>query len=296
MEMLGGLPELTLDFLNEATQAWVEIEYNRAVHREIGCSPVDAIRPSAGRAAAEPFRRMRCGRRFAWKRSGVSARSDGTISLDGVRFEIPARYRHFQDVVVRYARWDLSRVDLVDPRERNHSGSASIRWTAPPMPTVGARSSIREHDETPADRQRSRSRTTELPPLLKQDPRRVLRHGTAAGLPAEETSIPRKEKNHECQETALAVGTEMEPVFARTSQRRLAGDRQDREFRLARRTTCPGRRLRPDLRRVGNRQVGGVADRRRTALGACATSWSVCSRGLSRKAPTSIASWAISSR
>jgi hypothetical protein len=33
-----------------------------------------------------------------------------------VRFELPARYRHFRDVSVRYARWDLSRVDLVDPR------------------------------------------------------------------------------------------------------------------------------------------------------------------------------------
>ena len=44
-------------------------------------------------------------------------RSDGTISLAGVRFEIPARYRHFHEVTVRYARWDLGRVDLVDPRE-----------------------------------------------------------------------------------------------------------------------------------------------------------------------------------
>jgi hypothetical protein len=30
--------------------------------------------------------------------------SDGTISLEGVRFEIPARYCHFCDVLVRYAR------------------------------------------------------------------------------------------------------------------------------------------------------------------------------------------------
>lgn len=46
----------------------------------------------------------------------LQRRSDGTISLCGVRFEIPARYRHFRDVSVRYARWDLGRVDLVDPR------------------------------------------------------------------------------------------------------------------------------------------------------------------------------------
>ena len=44
MEMLEGFAELTLDFLNEATQAWVEIEYNRAVHREISSSPVERSR------------------------------------------------------------------------------------------------------------------------------------------------------------------------------------------------------------------------------------------------------------
>ena len=39
MEMLDGCGKLSLDFLNEASQAWVEIDYHRAVHRETGCSP-----------------------------------------------------------------------------------------------------------------------------------------------------------------------------------------------------------------------------------------------------------------
>ena len=43
-------------------------------------------------------------------------RADGTLSLGGTRFEIPARLRHLSEVHVRYARWDFSRVDLVDPR------------------------------------------------------------------------------------------------------------------------------------------------------------------------------------
>ena len=33
-----------------------------------------------------------------------------------MQFEIPGRYRHFREVVVRYARWNLGRVDLVDER------------------------------------------------------------------------------------------------------------------------------------------------------------------------------------
>ena len=114
MEMLDGV-ELTLDFLNEATQAWMEIEYNRAVHRELSVSPVerfskspDVLRPSPSSAA------IRCA--FRMQTTRVQRQGDGTISLSGVRFEIPARLRHFRHVVVRYARWDLRRVDLVDPQ------------------------------------------------------------------------------------------------------------------------------------------------------------------------------------
>ncbi len=46
-------------------------------------------------------------------------RHDGTLSVEGRRFELPARYRHLDRVSVRYARWDLSAVDLVDP----HTGA-----------------------------------------------------------------------------------------------------------------------------------------------------------------------------
>jgi hypothetical protein len=50
-------------------------------------------------------------------------RSDGTISLEGCRFEIPSRYRHFVQVHLRYASWDLSQVHLVDP----HNGTLLCR-------------------------------------------------------------------------------------------------------------------------------------------------------------------------
>jgi hypothetical protein len=43
-------------------------------------------------------------------------RSDGTITVAGVRYEIPSVYRTLLRPTVRVARWDLSSVDLVDPR------------------------------------------------------------------------------------------------------------------------------------------------------------------------------------
>ncbi len=115
MKMLDGVADLTFDFLNEATQAWIEIEYNRAVHRETASSPVerfahapDVLRDSPSSHALRDAFRLETTRR--------QRQSDGTISLEGVRFEVPGRYRHFREVAVRYARWDLGRVDLIDPR------------------------------------------------------------------------------------------------------------------------------------------------------------------------------------
>jgi transposase InsO family protein len=115
MAMLEGDETLTLEQLNLATQAWVEQEYHRTVHSELGATPLDHylagpnVRrdcPMASDLAAafriEEVRRQR--------------RSDGTISLAGTRFEIPAAYHHLDRVHLRYARWDLSRVDLVDAR------------------------------------------------------------------------------------------------------------------------------------------------------------------------------------
>src|SRR6516164_9556392 len=47
MKMLDGVAELTLEFLNQATQAWMEIEYNRAVHRETSCAPIERFARAA---------------------------------------------------------------------------------------------------------------------------------------------------------------------------------------------------------------------------------------------------------
>src|SRR5437588_4850330 len=41
MAMLEGEPELTLCLLNDATQAWVEQEYQRSRHSELGEPPIE---------------------------------------------------------------------------------------------------------------------------------------------------------------------------------------------------------------------------------------------------------------
>lgn len=115
MAMLEGVSPLTLDLLNRATHAWVEQEYHQTRQPELGGTPLERYRagPDVGRDCppAEHLRRA-----FRIEVTRIQRRSDGTIALDGRRFEVPAPFAHLQRLRLRYARWDLSGVDLIDPR------------------------------------------------------------------------------------------------------------------------------------------------------------------------------------
>jgi transposase InsO family protein len=183
MAMLENVADLSLELLNEATQAWVEYEYNRAIHSEIGETPLarylagpEVLRPSPDSAAL----------RAAFTRSErrMQRLSDGTLVIGAQRFEVPNRYRHLRELVVRYASWDLSIVHLVDERsgqllcrlypqdkQRNAEGrrapleplAASTPSATPPPPSVPA---------TPPQ-------TGPMAPLLE----RLMRERAATGLP-----------------------------------------------------------------------------------------------------------------
>lgn len=115
MAMLEGVAELTLEVLNTATQAWLELEYNRKLHSEIGTSPLDRYLAGPSVLRESPGSdELRCA--FRRRAARQQRRSDGTITLEGRRYEIPSRYRHLGRVGVAYAAWDLGRVDLLDLR------------------------------------------------------------------------------------------------------------------------------------------------------------------------------------
>ena len=182
MAMLESVADLTLELLNEATQAWAEYEYNRAVHSEIGEAPLarflagpEVLRPSPDSAAL----------RAAFTRSErrTQRASDGTVMIGARRFEVPNRYRHLRELVVRYASWDLSVVHLVDERSgellcrlypqdktRNATG-----MRAPLEPLAASTPSSMSLPSTPAPPlQRG-----EMAPLLTK----LMRERAATGLP-----------------------------------------------------------------------------------------------------------------
>ena len=115
LAMLENVPDLTLDTLNEATQAWAEYHYNRSIHSETGETPLarflagpDVQRPSPDSATLRLA--------FTATERRTQRLSDGTVVVQAHRLEVPNCYRHLKRLLVRYARWDLTEVHLVDER------------------------------------------------------------------------------------------------------------------------------------------------------------------------------------
>jgi hypothetical protein len=174
MAMLSGVAELTLARLNAISQAWLEQDYHRTRHSEIGTSPLRRYLDgtSVGRDCPDSDSLRRAFRCTMKRRQ---RRSDGTISLAGKRFEIPSRYRHLAQVHLRYARWDLSGVELIDPHT-----SQTLCPLYPLDKSANADGKRRtlalaESDQYP----KPRSAPKELPPLL----RKLLADYAATGRP-----------------------------------------------------------------------------------------------------------------
>ncbi len=171
MAMLEGVSELTLERLNAITQAWVEQEYHHNKHSEIGVTPLtrflDGVSVGRDCPGSQALRRA-----FRLTTTRKQRRSDATISLEGKRFEIPARYRHLERPMIRYARWDLSSVELIDPLTL-----APVASLYPLNKAANADGQRRVLTQTQTDLEPAQS--NELPPLL----RKCLSDYAASGRP-----------------------------------------------------------------------------------------------------------------
>lgn len=172
LAMLEGEAHLSLEQLNLATQAWITQEYHRTVHREIGCTPLERFLagPNVGRECPGS-EALRDAFRIEVKRR--QRRSDGTVSLHGQRLEIPSRYRHLSDVHLRYARWDLSRVDLIEAR------SGQVLCAVRPLDKAANAQGVRRAVEPTTNTVTTMPDNTGIAPLLKQ----MIADYAATGLP-----------------------------------------------------------------------------------------------------------------
>ena len=178
--MLEGHADLDLDLLNEATLAWVEMEYHRRVHKETGQTPLERflMSPSVARKCPD-LDDLRLA--FTAPTTRTQRQTDGTISLLGTRYEIPSRFAHLKRLTVRYQSWDKSTVLLVDdttgvvlerlhPIDKAYNASGRRR---PITPQPAADESAREPGIAPLLRQHMADyAATGLPPayLRKETP------------------------------------------------------------------------------------------------------------------------------
>ncbi len=191
LPMLEAVESLTLDQLNEATQAWVELEYNRTVHSETGEAPIHRCltHKSVGRDSPSSARLREV---FTRRVTRVQRKSDGTVSIDGVRFEVPSRFRHVDRLHFRYASWDLSQALLVDP-----STEEVLARVSPLDKKANADGRRRRHEPvaTPRSRARPLTECAGMAPLLKK----LMTDYAALGLPpayvVKDTPIGREESD-----------------------------------------------------------------------------------------------------
>ncbi len=172
MAMLEGVEELTLERLNTIAQAWVEQDYHRNVHTEIATTPLKRYldAPNVGRPCPDSAALRRAFRARVQRRQ---RRSDGTISLAGKRFEVPARFAHLESLHVAYARWDLSAVELVDPP------TGSPLCPLYPLDKAANASGQRRRLAPGSESEPTPGSGSALPPLL----RKLLAEYAATGLP-----------------------------------------------------------------------------------------------------------------
>jgi putative transposase len=182
MAMLKNVDPLSLEFLNRASQAWAELEYNREVHSEIAISPLDRLvsDKTVGRPCPETAE-LRLS--FCAEESRSQRKSDGTVTIKGVRFEVPARMRHIGRLQILYRTWDLSVAYVVGPKD------GRLVTEIYPQDKTKNSSGIRRAITSDAPSPHTSPRQTEvIPPLL----RRLLADYAATGLPP--AYIPKDEK------------------------------------------------------------------------------------------------------
>src|SRR5260370_15057421 len=146
LPMLEGVADLTLDQLNQVSQPWVELEYNRKVHSEIAQTPLQRFLNDKNVAQPCPST-DKLQLAFTTEIRRIQRRSDRTLTVEGIRFQVPSRSAHLQELWLRYASWDLSTVYLADPKtgvilcriypvdkKKNAEGLRAPRTSAPSCP------------------------------------------------------------------------------------------------------------------------------------------------------------------
>ena len=195
IKMLPKFKRISLDVLNIVTQAWVEQDYHVKIHSEIREKPLDrffnsknVLRPSPSYEDLKKSFRMEIRR--------IIRKQDSTVTLDGVRFQIPQHYAHIDSILLRYARWDLGEAEILCPH--THKNLCSIY----PLNKLENSNALRKNTESKVEQQNISSseeendefldlNTHQIPPLLAHCLKQhAQQHQLSGYIP-----LPKKERN-----------------------------------------------------------------------------------------------------
>ena len=190
MKLVERVEPLSLAFLNQATAAWLEGDYNHRLHEELETTPAKRMLegPDVSRPPPE-ISVLR--RRFTVKDTRSQRKGDGSVSIEGVRFELPSRLRTLRRPTLRFRSWDLSSAWVVDPR--NDDVLAEIRPIDKEKNAVRGRRLL---EAVPGHIAIPPGDTEAVPPLLGK----LLADYAATGLPPSylpKDEIPSDEEPHE---------------------------------------------------------------------------------------------------
>ena len=182
--MLRGIENLKLAFINQAAQAWVEQDYHRNRHSEIGATPLQRMLdgPDVGRRAPD-IDTLRLA--FTRQITRTPRRGDATVVVEGVRYELPTRFGHLHTVTLRSPSWDKSQMTLVDPKT-----GGPVARILPQDKTKNA-SGLRRTIEPPVTASTADLKNKPMPALLQK----WLADYAATGLPP--AYLPKEECDHD---------------------------------------------------------------------------------------------------
>ena len=172
--MLDQCKTLNLKKLNDLTFAWAEHEYNALRHEETTEIPSERYAKGKSVLRISPDLNHLRGA-FRREELRTQRRGDGTVMIESRRFEVPAQFRYLKVLKLRYAKWDLSFVTMLDPR----TGLDLCRLYPQDKAknASGMRRTLAAYSDIEANK--TREPAPELPPLLEK----LLREQEKTGFP-----------------------------------------------------------------------------------------------------------------
>lgn len=119
IEMLKTEPQMDLQTLNKITAVWVHEDYNHKPHRGLeGALPIAKYNHSDRYVSEVSFDTDTLVKYFTAKLTRCVRSTDGTVVIDGIRYEIPSQHSRMKELELCRASWNRQFMFITNPKTR----------------------------------------------------------------------------------------------------------------------------------------------------------------------------------